>query len=169
MSISAIRLIVLVLEFVAFSATAADALFRSGLESSICDTSAAEFEPNDTAATAESVTLDPTTASAMICGANNGGDADWFHITITGTSTALIETIRADGAPCAPAYPMSLALFGSAAITPIASDTKGGVGGCASLDGVTSSMLQSLTPGSYYIKVFSDVLVPVYALSIRLL
>src|SRR5450432_2293607 len=70
MPISVIRLILmLVLAFVAFSATAADALFRSGLESSICDTSAAEAEPNDTLATAETVALDPTTASAIICGA----------------------------------------------------------------------------------------------------
>jgi hypothetical protein len=170
MPISVIRsILMLVLAFVAFPATAADALFRSGLESSICDTSAAEIEPNDTWALATVVALDPTTASAMICGAiNPSGDVDFFGVTIASTSTVLIETIRADGAPCDPTLPMSLKLFDSAT-TLIATDNNGGVGGCASLDGVTSPMLQNLAPGNYYIEVYSALVVPVYALSIRLL
>jgi hypothetical protein len=162
-------MLTLVLAFVAFPTMAADAVFRSGLEYSICDTSAAEIEPNDTSALAAVVALDPSNASAMICGAIDPSvDVDFFGVTIANTSTVLIETIRADGAPCDPTLPMSLKLFDSAT-TLIAADNNGGVGGCASLDGVTSPMLRNLASGNYYIEVDSALVVPVYALSIRLL
>jgi len=170
MPISLIRAILMLLAFVAFPATAADALFRSSFESSICDTSLAETEPNDFAAIAQTVPLDPTTKSAMICGVISppGSDVDYFRLSTSSTSTMLIETIKADGVPCDPNSPMSLTLL-TAALTTIATDSSGGVGGCASLDGVTSSMLQNLPSGIYYIRVTANVNSPLYALSIRLL
>jgi hypothetical protein len=164
--------LVLILVFIAFPVAAADALFRSSFESSICNNSVPETELNDTAALANPVVLDPATASAMICGAIIPvGDQDYFRLAITSTATMLVETIRADGVPCDPTTPMSLTLFDSS-VTVIATDNNGGVGGCASLDGVTSSMLQNLTPGSYYIRVnqsSNNFVIPTYALSIRLL
>lgn len=162
----------LIFLLIAFPAMAADALFRSSFESSICNNSFPETEPNDTAAIANPVVLDPTTKSAMICGAINPvGDQDYFRLTITSTSTVLVETIRADGVPCDPTTPMSLTLFDSSH-TVIANDNNGGAGGCASLDGVTSSMLQNLGAGNYYIRVeqsAQNLTIPSYALSIRLL
>ena len=171
MSISLIKSTLILLVLVAFRATAADALFRSSFESSVCNTSLAEFEPNDTAITANVV---PIINSALVCGViSQPADVDYFQISVANTSTMLIETIQADGVPCDPSAPVWLTLKNSSLVT-IATNNNGGIGGCASLDGETSSSLQNLPPGNYYIEA-SVVSVPVsdptpaYALSIKLL
>jgi hypothetical protein len=170
MSITLTRAALMLLACVAFPATAADALFRSGFEFSICDISFAESEPDDTAGMANVVGLEPATKSAMICGVISpaGSDVDYFEIsTSAGTNTMLIETIRADGAPCDSDSPMSLALFDASA-APIAMDNNGGVGGCASLDYATDSALINLPPGNYFIRESANFNTPVYALRIKL-
>lgn len=160
----------LILLFVAAPATAADALFRSSFESSICDQYGFAQEPNDISALYDSVVLDPSRA-AVVCGTLSVADnVDYFRITVASTSTALIETLLADGVSCA-GGPMSLTVY-DASLTSIATNAGGGTGGCASLDGLSSPVLQNLAPGSYYIRVIQSVFdpagTPPYALDIRL-
>ena len=103
MPITLTRAMLMLLALVPFPAMAADALFRSSFESSICDTLLPETEPNDIAAVAEFLVLDPTTKSTTICGAINppAADVDYFGIsTVAATNTMRIETIKADGTPC---------------------------------------------------------------------
>jgi hypothetical protein len=163
--------VLLILLVSAFPVTAADALFRSSFESSICDNAVAETEPNDAAALANIIVLNPAPSAALVCGAINPvADTDFFRVAIVSSSSILIETIKADGAACDPDMPMSLSLLDTSA-TVIATDNNGGQGGCASLDGVTSPLLQNLAPGNYYIRVIqsdNSSVIPVYALRIRL-
>ena len=171
MRVCASRLIsALIFVFVAVPAKAADALFRSSFESSICDQYTFAQEPNDTIATYDSVVLDPSRA-AVVCGMLSVGDnVDYFRINVASTSTALIETLLADGVSC-PSGPMSLTLYDSS-FTSLATNAGGGTGGCASLDGLSSPVLQNLAPGSYYIRVIQSAFdpsgTPPYALDIRL-
>ena len=118
----------------------------------------------------DSVVLDPSRA-AVVCGTLSVADnVDYFRITVASTSTALIETLLADGVSC-PGGPMSLTVY-DASLTSIATNAGGGTGGCASLDGLSSPVLQNLAPGSYYIRVIQSVFdpagTPPYALDIRL-
>ena len=151
-------------------ATAADALFRSSFESSICDQYSYAVESNDTVATYDAVVLDAS-KSAIVCGMLNPIDnVDYFRITVASTSTALIETLVADGVSC-PGGLLSVTVY-DAAVSPIATNAGGGSGGCASLDGFNSPALQNLAPGNYYIRVTQSVFdptgTPPYALDIRL-
>ena len=155
---------------VAAPATAADALFRSSFESSICDQYTFAQEPNDIFVEYDAVVLDSSRA-AVICGTLSLIDGvDYYRITVASTSTAVIETLVADGVSC-PGGPMSLTLY-DASISSIATNAGGGTGGCASLDGLSSPALQNLAPGSYYIRVNQSVFdpagTPPYALDIRL-
>lgn len=151
-------------------ALAADALFRSSFESSICDDAFPEAEPNDTAATATSVVLSNSTGLA--CGSiSPAGDFDYFEISLSASQTLLVETIRADGTPCDASIPMSLVVYGPS-LNAIDTDNNGGIGGCASLDGLTLPSLQGLPAGNYYIRVQQsddNLVVPLYALRIMLL
>ena len=97
MPVHAARLMsALVLLSVTAPAAAADALFRSSFESSICDQYTYAQEPNDTLATYDTVVLDAS-KSAIVCGMLNVIDnVDYFRITVASTSTAVIETLVAD-------------------------------------------------------------------------
>ena len=171
MSVYAARLIAaLILVFVTVPATAADALFRSSFESSICDQYTFAQEPNDLIVLYDSVVLDSSRA-AIVCGTLSVADnVDYFRISVAITSTALIETIVSDGVSC-PGGPMSLTFY-DASFTSIATNAGGGTGGCASLDAMSSPVLQNLPPGNYYIRVTQSVFdpadTPPYALNIRL-
>lgn len=136
--------------FLAAPATAADALFRSGIESTVCAGFA--MEPNDTLVTYDAIALD-SSASAITCGQLSPADGyDYFRISIAQTGTVVVETILADGVTCEPSSPMSLTLY-DPTFTQIATNSAGGTGGCASLDGLTAANLQNLGAGSYYIRV----------------
>jgi hypothetical protein len=171
MPINAVRLIsASILMLVAARATSADALFRSGFETSICNQYTFAQEPNDTVLTADLVALD-SSRSAIVCGSLNvGDDVDYFQISVASSSTAVIETLLADGVACGGSM-MSLTLY-NASLTPIATVAGAGTAGCASLDGLNSPALQNLAPGNYYIQVlqttFDPAGTPPYALDIRL-
>jgi hypothetical protein len=175
MAISANKSILLLLMCTPSWAVAADAVFRSGLETSICAAAQTESEPNDVAAFYNPVTLDGPTQSAIVCGEINPllTDVDYFRIALPGTGTLLAETIKADGADCDAASPQSLSVY-DASLALLATDSGGGVDGCASLDGTINAALQNLPAGNYYLKVAVP-LVSVettqlsYALAIKLL
>ena len=175
MTVRANKSLMLLLTCVPGWTMAADAVMRSGFETSTCSFSF-ELEPNDAPASATAVYVDPATKSAVICGENAppfGSDVDYFEFPIASTSTLVAETIKGDGAACASNSPQSLTVYDSS-LAVIATDSGGGTDGCASLDGTISASLQNLPPGNYYLKVAIPVVAAEttslpYALSIKLL
>ncbi len=168
MSADLLKRSLLLLVFASAPAAAADALFQSSFETSICDIAFAETEPNDSIATATGIPL-ASDSTAFMCGAINPvADEDYFFITLSNPQTLIIETIKADGTPCDPAAPMSLSFFDAGGDL-LANDDNGGVGGCASLDGLNNLSLQLVPPGDHYIRVkqtADNIVIPAYVLRI---
>ncbi|MEO5623946.1 MAG: hypothetical protein ABIQ78_11070 [Dokdonella sp.] len=148
---------------------AADALFRSSFENSICNSGGVdnEIEPNDTFIISNVLAL--TNGNDLVCGALPGGvDIDVFKFPLGSTQALIVEIIVADGSPCVAelSAPARITLYDSS-LAQIATDNNGGVG-CASLDGITNPVLQMLPAGNYYVKVepTNNVYVPAYTLRI---